>query len=283
MKWFEPITVYQHFCRQHGNLPLDEFCELMRINAVTGGLDEKVQSLVAETEALWIRSRRPYFNVHPEMRAKLESVSLKGVSGDTFRKALIGLGISSLLVRSPLSPAQKDGCLICIDEGPWQNDDGSAPRVINFNFYLGDQGCQCLAMSDEPRWKDLGSEWASTVPPRFQSFASVVLGSLLLDISDRLLVEPVLLNKDIKSLSRIGEAEAINRAKRRGVVGWDIGKKLCDINRSAHYRNAHLALFWTGAGRKTPVVKFRSGSFVRPTNRVSVPTGYLGDIPFAST
>ena len=69
-----------------------------------------------------------------------------------------------------------------------------------------------------------------------------------------------------------------NRAARRQGAGFDIGRAL-EVERAAspHWRSPHLALFHTGPGRTTPVLKMRSGCVVIPRDMSHVPTGYLGD------
>jgi hypothetical protein len=69
-----------------------------------------------------------------------------------------------------------------------------------------------------------------------------------------------------------------DRAARRMGRGFDIGRSL-EIERAAspHWRSPHLALFHTGPGRNTPVLKLRSGCVVIPRNMSDVPTGFLGE------
>lgn len=57
--------------------------------------------------------------------------------------------------------------------------------------------------------------------------------------------------------------------------GFNFGKALQQMSDvSPHWRNPHLALFWTGAGRKTPVLKTRAGSLVVSKHLADVPSGY---------
>lgn len=59
--------------------------------------------------------------------------------------------------------------------------------------------------------------------------------------------------------------------------GFSVGKELqqrSDI--SPHYRNPHMALYWTGPGRKEPALIFRSGADVMLKKIAQVPTGFMG-------
>ena len=65
------------------------------------------------------------------------------------------------------------------------------------------------------------------------------------------------------------------RAARIQGRGFDFGKKLqAQSEISPHWRNPHMALYWTGEGRTKPVLKLRAGSVVIPKHLSSVPTGY---------
>ena len=57
--------------------------------------------------------------------------------------------------------------------------------------------------------------------------------------------------------------------------GFNFGKNLQRQSElSPHWRNPHMALYWTGEGRTKPVLKLRAGSVVIPKHLSNVPTGY---------
>lgn len=57
--------------------------------------------------------------------------------------------------------------------------------------------------------------------------------------------------------------------------GFDFGRELQTRSEtSPHWRNPHMALYWTGEGRTTPVLKLRAGSIVIPKHLSSVPSGF---------
>jgi hypothetical protein len=60
--------------------------------------------------------------------------------------------------------------------------------------------------------------------------------------------------------------------------GFSIGKKLnAQSLVSPHWRNPHMALYWTGVGRKEPKLILRAGAVVVPKHLSRVPTGFLGE------
>jgi hypothetical protein len=68
------------------------------------------------------------------------------------------------------------------------------------------------------------------------------------------------------------------RAARVAGRGFDFGRDLQRKSEtSPHWRNPHLALFHTGAGRTVPVLKLRAGCVVLPKHLSEIPTGFLGE------
>ena len=95
------------------------------------------------------------------------------------------------------------------------------------------------------------------------------------------LITPIVLSKDQKRYSEAHDPDVKkwleDRAARRAGRGFDVGKTLqLEKEKSPHWRNPHLCLFWTGAGRTMPVIKMRSGAVIQRVSMAEVPTGYLG-------
>jgi len=57
--------------------------------------------------------------------------------------------------------------------------------------------------------------------------------------------------------------------------GFNFGKELQQRSEtSPHWRNPHMALYWTGPGGSVPVLKLRQGAVVMPRHLADVPTGF---------
>jgi hypothetical protein len=65
---------------------------------------------------------------------------------------------------------------------------------------------------------------------------------------------------------------AVDRARRRGVVGWSIG---ADYEVCPHYRRPHFGLRHTGKGRSVPRIVPIKGAVVHRSRLTEVPTGYM--------
>jgi hypothetical protein len=120
------------------------------------------------------------------------------------------------------------------------------------------------------------AEGGVDVPNEFLLRVTTILASICLLADDADLIQPDVLSNDRSNFEQTGDPKYIERARRRGKVAWTIGKT---IEKVPHYRRSHLAKFWIGPGRTTPVLRLRSGGIVRRASVLEMPTGYLDDCP----
>lgn len=100
-----------------------------------------------------------------------------------------------------------------------------------------------------------------------------IVCTLCLMAEDKELVEPIVLKADEEKWEKTQDPSLVDRAKRRGNYGFNVGR---DIEVVPHVRSAcPAALYWTGQGRKIPRIRFRRGSVVHRKRLASVPTGFL--------
>jgi hypothetical protein len=100
------------------------------------------------------------------------------------------------------------------------------------------------------------------------------------------LITPEILAKDQPRYDCADQAEKHwieDRAARVNGRGFSFGKELEKQKLSPHWRNPHMALFWTGEKRSVPVLKLRSGCVVSSTHLSEIPTGFLTDSDDAGT
>lgn len=112
----------------------------------------------------------------------------------------------------------------------------------------------------------------------------LALGVALLDQDPELIV-PAVLNVDQDKLDNTIDPERlaflVDRAKRRGVVGWTVGE--CtedDVEHegrevSSHFRRTHYGFRWVGKGRERLRLTKIKGSVIHREKLTEVPTGYL--------
>jgi len=106
------------------------------------------------------------------------------------------------------------------------------------------------------------------------SSGSALCCTLCLLDNDPSIISPDVLAKDRDRFERTGDQKYVDKAHRRGEVGWNVGRH---IEVSPHYRRPHLMLAWTGPGRAVPRVVPRRGSVVHREMVEKVPSGYGGE------
>jgi hypothetical protein len=95
--------------------------------------------------------------------------------------------------------------------------------------------------------------------------------SLCLLENDPSVIEPDVLTKDRDKFEASGDERYVDKAHRRGKIGWNVGRR---IEVAPHYRRPHMALVWTGHGRTVPKIVPRRGSVVHRELVEKVPSGF---------
>ncbi len=87
------------------------------------------------------------------------------------------------------------------------------------------------------------------------------------------MIEPDVLSEDRDKFEQSGGQKYVDKAHRRGKIGWNAGRH---IEVAPHYRRRHMALVWTGHGRTVPKIVPRRGSVVHRDLAETVPSGFAG-------
>ena len=96
--------------------------------------------------------------------------------------------------------------------------------------------------------------------------------SIMLLANDPSIIEPDVLSKD-EPLYRLTHCRKyVEKAHRRGKIGYHIGKSFEAI---PCWRRPHPMLAWTGQGRLIPKIVLRRGNFANYRKITTVPTGYM--------
>jgi hypothetical protein len=108
--------------------------------------------------------------------------------------------------------------------------------------------------------------------------------------NDHSIIQPDVLSKDREAWEATGDWKYVERARRRGKNGWEIGRNIeeriaQEIEQetkkhgsvSPHWRNGGPALYWTGKGGKIPEIHWRNGCVVNREKLITMPTGHLDE------
>lgn len=90
---------------------------------------------------------------------------------------------------------------------------------------------------------------------------------------DPTIIEPEVLACDDAIFQKTHDIKYVEKAKRRGVIGWNIGRE-CET--MPHTRRPHFAIRWMGkGGKKVPRLRSIKGCVVHREFMTKVPTGYI--------
>lgn len=229
----------------------------------------------------WWEQKRPFFNVHRSVVDALQNTKVHGIAPKQIPKSVLHrLGVVE--VRVPSSTGEWHPFFI-----------GLVPVEIHANNlgvrYSGEEEYQMEVFSNVSgtSWIMQSIPWDT--PPNtgptghglsacsdeeseiITKMLHLAYGILML-AADPDYLEPVLIAKDKRrNLSGDSLERAIERARNRGLHGYDIGMQ---VETSPHFRRPHFALRWTGAGRKIPRLVPVKGCFVGRDKVSKIPTGY---------
>ena len=245
-----------------------------------GGLAARAKTVSAEQ--LWVRKQRPYYNIWPIAVDLAQSVKLDlpfSAVEPTFKSIVLRFARGH-------EPTHLTTALLCWFEDhvfiwcPVMNK-GFA---MEYCFGRNDKVEDWLAYSESRdettnsphEVRDFIANDRATTDLLVRLFVFVGLLS-----HDEDVITPIVLSKDQQRYDETDDQKVRkwleDRAARRAGRGFDVGRTFqLEKEKSPHWRNPHLCLFWTEPGRTKPVIKMRSGAVIQRVSMAEVPTGYLG-------
>jgi hypothetical protein len=255
-------------------------------------------------ELQWYQDRRPYYNVFPgiiphirklkedKVRSKDAVLPIRSVlfrlpknyrefqfdcKGETY-------GLKSILaVMNEKTDTYKQALTLWLDWGETMEVDDSGARVpvLSFRRFILEENSTMEESINfaTKRPEDLDNKEGVQIPPEFDLDAiRMVVSCCLLsqDIEDGI-IEPEVLASDKEKWEKTKNPELVEKAKRRGKLGWNIG---ANIESVPHWRGpSPLALYWTGKGRTVPKYRYRKGAMVHRNKVKEIPHGRFDDPP----
>lgn len=308
MRFHDHFTMYAQFKRDHGfprptspsefyRMVIADIAKNQPQNPTEVDLERlRVGWVMSVTEATWFEECRPYYKVWPSVIRSLTSIKLDvNLAGVVQSRAVKSINIrfaegsepasGQIAIRSILLTYIPDGRVFCIDgpalscESHCITTDTKVPLVlppIPFN-------CSRDAGSIEDQLHSTGAINLGGVSDREcerlleQSVPTVNLAcrigmSVLLLENDPSIIKPDVLAADREAYDRTGDPKYIDRAKKKGIVGWRIGE---EYETCPHFRRPHFALRHTGKGRTIPRIVPVKAAFIHRNKLTAVPTGWM--------
>jgi hypothetical protein len=284
---FHLYTTLRDWTRRSGDRfadDLDHFYKVAMADALRQRSPQFLAQLINERD--WETGKRPYYNVFPSIIPMLTRLNLD------LDSALIRLPLPALCVRlpkdkNPLAFEWKGEvvsvrCMLLGDM-----NDGSAISVlidigelmpqIGFPVYSYRNFRRREGLTVENALGELKRDWSAEVgiaiPDSLVNDCVRLCCSLCLLENDPEVISPDVLADDRARFEASGDQRYVDKASRRGKVGWDVGRH---IEMIPHYRRPHMALVWTGRGRAVPRIVPRRGSIVHREAVDRVPMGFGG-------
>jgi hypothetical protein len=236
----------------------------------------------------WEKARRPYYNMWPSIIPMLTRLNLDLDSN------LIQLPLPALCIRFPKDAAKnslkfdwkgEEYPVRCIMLG--EINEGTGLSVLVDIGEVMPLGVPIYTYRNFPRKPGLTVEQSIAglgtvglfadigvqVPDSFVMDCIRLCCSLCLLDNDPSIISPDVLADDRAKYDASGDQRFVDKAHRRGKIGWDVGKHIEVI---PHYRRPHMTLVWTGHGRAVPRIVPRRGSVVHREMVEKLPSGFGG-------
>ncbi len=264
---------------------IDQFYKKAMADALRVRSAQFFAQLINEKD--WERSRRPYYNLWPSIVPMLTRLDLD------LDSALIRLPLPALCIRFPKDHAknplsfdwkgetvpircilvgdmnQGEGISVLIDIGEVMPGGVPIYTYRNFPRRSGLTVEQSLASLGRNVFSDIGVQ----VPNPLIDDCVRLCCSLCLLENDPEIISPDVLADDRAKYEQSGDQKFVDKAHRRGKVGWDVGRH---VEVMPHYRRPHMTLVWTERGRAVPKIVPRRGSVVHREVVEKMPMGWEG-------
>lgn len=238
---------------------------------IAAGIDLGIMGVQCLLQRFWEDSKKPFLNVYPTVLESLLNTSPE-IDPALIPRSIIH-ELKAMEVRLPESSPLPSYFLGVLPGECFTNRKYSSWSLEI--SYVDMEACvvkHSALFGETPKFRyDTAIPLTHVDEHRIESLLRASLGIMLLACDSRY-VEQVLLARDRdKVYDLTGRKKAEERAKNRGVFGFDLGK---DIVMSPHSRRPHFAIRWTGPGRKIPKLVPVKGCFINKSLLGEIPTGY---------
>ena len=264
----------------------DQFYKEAMADAVRVRSAQFLAQLINERD--WERQRRPYYNVWPSIVPMLTRLNLD------LDSSLIRLPLPALCVRLPKDQEKntlkfdwkgKEIPIRCMLVGKI-NEGGGISVLIDIGELMPEIGFPIYTYRNFRRRegltvenalgelnRDCSAEMGIAVSESLVNDCVRLCCSLCLLENDSSIICPDVLADDRAKYDQNGDQKFVEKARRRGKVGWDVGRHIEVI---PHFRRPHMTLVWTGRGRVAPKIVPRRGAIVHREVVEKLPSGFGG-------
>lgn len=240
--------------------------------------DERFLGMTLGTEYGWLAERRPYYLVYPSIHEALTRLTLE------LDSSLIEMPLRHLCVRFPVGHELLPDTVRCRSVLVAACKSPTGENAITFSGLFGDYE-NCVV---QPATAAISLTKGMTVEHQISkawtelsetgiAMARIACAVCLL-AKDPDLIIPDVLSDDRLAYEETGDQKYVDRAQRRGKIGWTVG---ANIEVDPHFRRPHFGIRWMKENETSSVLVPRirpiKGAVVHRHKLTEVPTGYLDD------
>lgn len=241
-----------------------------------------INHVVAEIK--WYTLGRPYYNLWPSIIPMFQKLNLECDSGEIkppLETLLIKLPYDNILnfvyesqkytvqsiMMSSGNIGNAPGLLAWIDIDEWVSETDLSYTYATIQTITGKSVEDSLRNLPKSPTAKIGVQ----IPENVIHDCIRLCCCVCLLAHDDEIIEPEVLTADMAKFESTRDTKYIEKAKKRGKFGWNIGRQ---IEMVPHYRRPHLALVWTGRGRTIPKIVMRKGSLIHRETVKKIPTNW---------
>jgi hypothetical protein len=235
-----------------------------------------------QTEEHFIQNKRPFYKIYPGVTESLTRLGIEKLDISKIRPPVNPLSLEFPVDRPLIAGTRKIVNILFME---FEDVDS---LFIEYRSHIDTFGVFLFPRKYEQIMQILESVSESHRETQM-TVLQIVFGVCLIPQSDTDAIVPIVLNRDREKFEATGDVKYIDRAKRRGVHGWEIGKKNATSEeveafrqqgeagrKSPHWRMGHFAIRHTGEGRSTPVIRWIKKTFINENLLKEMPHGYHG-------
>jgi hypothetical protein len=240
--------------------------------------------LQAVAEENFIRNKRPFYRLYPGITEALTKIGVEKHDISKIHPPVNPLSLEFPIDRPLIAGTRK---IVNILFGEFENTDS---LFIEYRSHVDTFGVILFPREKETIMHLIGDTKEESDRETNKVVLQIVFGVCMIPHTETDLIKPLVLNRDKEKFAATGDVKFIDRAKRNGVHGWEIGRDIptqeeMEILRqqhgepgrkSPHWRMGHFAIRHTGEGRSIPVIRWIKETFINKDLWKEVPTGYHG-------
>lgn len=235
------------------------------------------------TEENFVRGRRPFYRLYPGVTEALTRLGIEKIDISAIHPPVNPLSLEFPEDRPLTAGTRKIVNILFMD---FENDNS---LFIEYRSHIDTFGA-LMFPREYGQIIQLLDKSTESEKETFKTVLQVVFGVCMIPQSDTTLILPRVLNRDADKFEATGDPKYVERARRNGVNGWDVGRDLPTAEemealreqqgvpgrKSPHWRSGYVAVRYTGKGRSIPVLTRIKETFVNKDLLKEVPHGYHG-------